>query len=299
MTTKHDMKKHTAFYPHFIPLLLAIFGLAATAVAGERHLLLIAGPDSHGPDAHNHEQGMKLFAKELEAIDGLKVSVAFQGWPEDESLIDQVDAIVFYADGLARHPAIQGERLAHLNKRITEDGMGVGMIHFAVHVPVGEGSDEFKEWIGGYYESDYSCNPMWTAEFKELPEHPITTAVEPFEQHDEWYFNIRFREDMEGVKPILVATPSDETRDGPYVHPKGPYPHIQEAKGQEEVLMWVVERDDGGRGFGFTGGHFHKGWDEEQMRRLMLNAMLWISKVDIPEDGAPFTFSIEEFEAAE
>ena len=27
--------------------------------------------------------------------------------------------------------------------------------------------------------------------------------------------------------PILVAVPPDATRDGPYVYPKGPYPHIQ------------------------------------------------------------------------
>ena len=277
----------------------ALVATAATSMADERHLLLIAGRDSHGPKAHNHEAGMKLFAHELEAIDGLKVSVAVEGWPEDDSLVDEVDAIVIYSDGLGSHPALQDERLTRLNKRVTEDGIGIGMVHFAVHVPVDQGSDEFKAWIGGHYESDYSCNPMWTAEFKEFPEHPITTGVEPFEHHDEWYFNMRFRENMEGVKPILVATPSDETRDGPYVHPRGPYPHIQAAKGREEVLMWAVEREDGGRGFGFTGGHFHDGWDVVSMRRLVLNAMLWVSKVDIPEGGAPFTISTEELESAE
>ncbi len=270
---------------------------AGVAADEERHLLLIAGAGSHGANAHNHFEGMKLFAHELRQIEGLKVSVAPVDWPEDESLIDEADAIVIYSDGLNRHPAIQDDRLARLHKRVTQDGIGIGMIHFAVHVPVGEGSDEFKEWIGGHYESDYSCNPMWTAEFKEFPEHPITTGVEPFEHHDEWYFNIRFREEMEGVKPILVATPSDETRDGPYVHPRGPYPHIQAAKGQAETLMWAVEREDGGRGFGFTGGHYHDGWDNVSMRRLILNAMLWVSEVDIPEGGAPFTISTEESDA--
>ncbi len=296
------MKQKTAL---ILRTTLAVF-FTATALlvasckgdAEERHLLLIAGPDSHGPRAHNHEKGMQLFARELQAIDGLKVSVAINGWPEDESLVDQVDAIVFYADGLEGHPALQEDRLAHLNRRITEDGIGVGMVHFAVHVPVDDGSDEFKEWIGGHYESLYSCNPMWTAEFKEFPEHPITTGVEPFEHHDEWYFNMRFRENMEGVKPILVATPSDETRDGPYVHPRGPYEHIQAAKGREEVLMWAVEREDGGRGFGFTGGHYHEGWDVVSMRRLVLNAMLWVAEVDIPEGGAPFTISVEDSDAA-
>jgi hypothetical protein len=169
--------------------------------------------------------------------------------------------------------------------------MGLGMIHFAVHVPVGKGGEEFKQWIGGHYESDYSCNPMWTADFTRLPEHPITRGVNPFKQHDEWYFNMRFRENMEGVTPILIAKPSDETRDGPYVHPRGPYPHIQANKGREEVMMWAVERKDGGRGFGFTGGHFHKGWDDAPKRRIVLNAMIWVSGMEVPEGGAPMSIA--------
>jgi len=27
-----------------------------------------------------------------------------------------------------------------------------------------------------------------------------------------------------------------------------------------ETVGWVIERKDGGRGFGFTGGHFHTNW---------------------------------------
>lgn len=264
--------------------------LMTTLAAADRHLLLIAGPNSHGPGEHRHEEGMKMFATELAAVKGLKVTVATGGWPQDESLIQKADAIVIYADGLGGHPAIQKERLAVLDKRIAA-GMGLGMIHFAVHVPVGKGSDEFKKWIGGHYESDYSCNPMWTADFTKLPEHPITRGVNPFKQHDEWYFNMRFRENMEGVTPILIAKPSDETRDGPYVHPRGPYPHIQANKGREEVMMWAVERKDGGRGFGFTGGHFHKGWDDVPKRRIVLNAMIWISGIDVPEGGAPVSIA--------
>jgi type 1 glutamine amidotransferase len=280
---------------------LAFAAITATAAPAtpqaDRHLLLIAGKGSHGDSAHNHMEGMHLFAAELAAIDGLKVSVAVDGWPQDESLVDKADAIVIYADGFHSHPALQGDRLARLNKRVVEEGIGIGMLHFAVHVPAEKGGEEFKAWIGGHYESDYSCNPMWKAEFKQLPDHPITTGVEPFEHYDEWYFNMRFRENMEDVMPILVAKPTDETRDGPYVHPRGPYPHIRAAKGREEILMWTVERDDGGRGFGFTGGHFHKGWDNVQMRRIVLNAMLWVTKMDVPVGGAPFTLSVDESDA--
>jgi hypothetical protein len=109
--------------------------------------------------------------------------------------------------------------------------------------------------------------------------------VKPFKTEDEWYFNMRFRDGKTGVQDILVATPSDAVRDGPYVHPKGPYPHIQTAKGRPETMMWAVERADGGRGFGFTGGHFHRNWQNDDQRRLILNSLVWLAKLEVPKGG--------------
>jgi hypothetical protein len=101
------------------------------------------------------------------------------------------------------------------------------------------------------------------------------------------HFGVEVPKEIEGVKftPLLVTTPTDETRDGPYVYPKGPYPHIQSAKGRKEALMWSVERPDGGRGFGFTGGHFHKSWQDEAFRKVILNALCWIAGVEVPDGG--------------
>ena len=90
---------------------------------------------------------------------------------------------------------------------------------------------------------------------------------------------------LSGGTDILVATPSDAVRDGPYVSPKGPYAHIQAAKGRPETMMWAVERPDGGRGFGFTGGHFHLNWQNDDQRRLILNALVWLAKLDVPVGG--------------
>jgi hypothetical protein len=57
------------------------------------------------------------------------------------------------------------------------------------------------------------------------------------------------------------------------------------AAGREETLMWAYERAGGGRSFGFTGGHFHENWGNESFRKLVLNAMLWIANVEVPQDG--------------
>jgi hypothetical protein len=169
-------------------------------------------------------------------------------------------------------------------------------MHYGVEVTPELGGAEFKDWIGGHYETAFSCNPMWDAQYNQFLEHPITRGVKPFNTLDEWYINMRFRPAFgHGVTtaqdgpmkytPILTATPSDVTRDGPYVYPPGPYSHIQADKGKPEATMWAVERADGGRGFGFTGGHFHKNWGNDQVRKTVLNALLWVTKVEVPATG--------------
>src|SRR5690606_18891329 len=82
---------------------------------------------------------------------------------------------------------------------------------------------------------------------------PRDNVVKPVAIGDERNMHLRCRDDMTGVTELLVAPPSDEVRDGPYVYPAGPYPHIQADKGKPESMMWAVERPDGGRGVGFTG----------------------------------------------
>jgi hypothetical protein len=62
--------------------------------------------------------------------------------------------------------------------------------------------------------------------------------------------------------------------------------------------MWVSENEGGGRGFGFTGGHVHWNWKNDHQRKLMLNAICWIAKLEVPADGVPSkTPTQEEMEA--
>ena len=66
---------------------------------------------------------------------------------------------------------------------------------------------------------------------------------------------------------------------------------------EKQHVAWGVERPDGGRGFGFTGGHFHKGWANDDQRKLVLNAILWTAKVEVPAQGVPSKVTPEEMEA--
>ncbi|SKB08575.1 Trehalose utilisation [Prosthecobacter debontii] len=271
---------------------------------GKHKLVLIAGKPSHPPGMHEFRAGSLLLEKCLKEIPNLVVDRHDMGWVTDEATFADADAVVIYADGGKGHPAVQGTHLETL-KGLMAKGVGFGVMHYGVEVVPELGGKEFLAWLGGHYENSYSCNPIWEPNFTSFPEHPITRGVKPFQIEDEWYFNMRFRpafgEGIEAAKdgdtrfvPILVATPSDATRDGPYVYPKGPYPHIQAQKGEKESMMWCVERPDGGRGFGFTGGHFHKNWGNGEFRKTILNALLWVTKVEVPENGVASTVSEED-----
>ena len=129
-------------------------------------------------------------------------------------------------------------------------------------------------------------NPTWRAEFKAIPDHPVTRGVQPFAIADEWYYHIRFPEGMKDVTPILTAVPPDRTRGRPGANdPHGGNPEVQKHLGEPEHLMWVLERPGGGRGFGFTGGHSHRNWGEANFRKVVLNAILWIAKAEVPPRG--------------
>jgi len=266
-------------------LALCLVAFPLVLHAADKKIVLIAGKQSHGPGDHEFRAGSLLLKKCLDGVPGVSTVVHSNGWPAETSAFDGAAAVLIYADGGEGHPAIQGPRLKLIDS-LAKKGVGIGCAHYGMEVPKGEAGDALLDWIGGHYEHLYSCNPMWQPEFKSFPNHPVTRGVKPFSVTDEWYFNLRFRPSMSGITPILVAKASDEVRKGPYVYPKGPYQHIMDASGRDEIMMWVAERPDGGRGFGFTGGHRHVNWGNENFRKVVLNALLWIAKVDVPADGA-------------
>lgn len=279
----------------FILLSLVIsVALTSSVFAQQKKLVLVAGRPSHGPGQHEFNAGTWLLKKCLdENVPQLETVIVQGGWPEDTAIFDDADAILFYMDGGGGHPAIQQGRLEYL-KGLVEKGVGIGHAHYSVEVPAGEAGDAWKEWIGGYYETNFSANPIWTPDFGSFVDHPVTQGVRPFSVEDEWYISMRFRPERRGVVPLLVATPSDDVRDGPYVSPRGPYQHLIDNTGRPEVMMWAVEREDGGRGFGFTGGHNHVNWGNDDYRKIFLNALLWIAKVEVPENGVESIVTAED-----
>lgn len=280
----------------------------AHAADASRRLILVAGRPSHPPRMHEFNAGVQLLAGCLKNVPQVKTEFVLNGWPADEKIFDGADAVVFYMDGGPNHELVKenGRRLK-LAEGWAKRGVGIGCMHYGVEVVADQAGAELKRWIGGHYEHAFSCNPIWEPKFVEFPKHPVTRGVKPFEIKDEWYFNMRFVGDLPGNKPaaegelkfqpILVAAPSDAVRNGPYVYPTGPYAHIQAAKGRAEAMMWAVERADGGRGFGFTGGHFHDNWGNDEFRKVVLNALVWLAKGEVPENGIESKVTKAELDA--
>src|ERR1043165_5861232 len=104
-------------------ILLALLALALPAVArtpdGKQKLVLVAGKPSHPPRMHEFNAGVQLLAKCLaQGAPDLKVETVLNGWPADEAVFNEADAVVFYMDGGPKHEVVQqgGARLAKIDE---------------------------------------------------------------------------------------------------------------------------------------------------------------------------------------
>lgn len=253
-------------------------------IFAKKRIIFIAGGCSHGPGEHEHNAGCTLLAAQLNKYLGKPVeAVVYQGWPTDTTVLDKAASIVLYMDGAEGHLALR--HLEHLDA-LMQKGIGLACIHYAVEVPKNNGGPEFKRWLGGYFETFWSVSPHWEADYKNFPKHPVTNGIKPFTVDDEWYYHMRFRDDMKGVTPILTAIPPASTlsrKDGPRDNNE----FVRKEQGTPQHMCWVTERQDGGRGFAFTGGHYHKNWRDENFRKLVLNGIAWTAKVAVPKNVIP------------
>jgi type 1 glutamine amidotransferase len=272
-------------------LLIAITSFAADT----KKIVFIAGPPSHGPGEHEHRAGCLLLKSCLDPVPGVSSVVYSNGWPDNPSAaFADAAAVVVYSDGGGGHPLLQNDHLKTIGDLMNK-GVGLVCLHYAVEPTMEKGEKEFIDWIGGCFEVNRSVNPTWTADFAQLPKHPIARGINPFKILDEWYFYMRFRDGMQGVAPILSAIPPQSTMNRPDgAHEGNPEVRAAVKRNEPQHMAWAAERANGGRGFGFTGGHYHKNWGNEDVRKLVLNAILWTAKVEVPADGVPSKVTSDE-----
>jgi hypothetical protein len=236
-------------------------------------VLLLAGSVSNKPGQHEYFAGCTLLAQWLRQNPGVTPVQAANGWPVDETLLQRARTIVVYADGGQKLPFLSAERMKLMRDAMAR-GAGLVMLHQAVDVPAAH-SAEIGDWLGGVWLPDIGSRGHWDMEFPSFPKHPVTRGVQAFSAPmDGWLFNLHFRE---GAVPLVAGAVPDKARTTG---------DARAHAGRAEVIGWGYERKDGGRSFGFTGCDLHRNWGVESQRKLLVNAILWASGLEVPAEGA-------------
>lgn len=159
-------------------------------------------------------------------------------------------------------------------------GCGIVCVHYANGVHGDdvspEGDHPLLHWTGGYF-ANRSCRhhesvarifPAATIT-PAAPQHAIARGWREFTLHDEPYYNNYFGPG-DAMAPNVTALATS------MLPPGNP---------RRETVAWCIERDDGGRGFGIVMPHFYKNWQIGDLRRFILNGIVWTANLEVPAGG--------------
>ena len=244
----------------------------APEAAGRKIVFLYQPARGH----HPNEESCVLFQHCLESSPGLKgLRCELHAiWPKDPNTLNDAATIVMYSEGAWKggrpHPILTPERMKHLD-RLMARGCGAVLLHFTLTAAEKVEMPFVIRWVGGYYnfETRESSNRMGRAPTPyspATPSHAISRGWNAFSlPHHETYFRLSF---AERAVPILKA---------PLI--------AQPERPSDNVVAWALPRPGGGRGFGFSGGHFYDNWLNDDLRTMVLNGIVWTAGLDVPADG--------------
>jgi type 1 glutamine amidotransferase len=262
---------------------ILLFALLCSSFAAEARILIVVGPSNHPPGTHEVALGGRLMKHCLENmgnLPGVKVDL-FEEWPKDKAVREAASTVVFIGDTFPPNRLPNAEQnLAELGEMM-QRGCGIVCVHSATGLK-GEdvkpdGDHPLLRWMGGYF-AHRSC-PHHESIAKIFPEaiitpaapkHPVWRGCREFTLHDEPYIRNYFG--GAGNKPaanVTVLATSMLPPDAP----------------KQEPVSWCVERADGGRGFAVVMPHFYRNWKLEDLRRYILNGIVWTAKLEVPADG--------------
>ena len=245
----------------------------------DKRILIVAGPSTHPPGTHEVAAGGRLIKHCLENatnISGVRVEVVDQ-WPRDGGVLSRVSTVVFLGDQFPPERFDRSDEIMDRLATMMQRGCGIVCIHYATglgasHVAA-DGDHPLLRWIGGYFAAGcrhhQSVARVVTTTIRpaEAP-HPVLRGWRAFTLTDEPYWNNYFGKDgpIKNVTPLAVAMlPPDAPR--------------------EQVVAWGIERQDGGRGMGIVMPHFFRSWQVEDLRKFILNGIVWTAKVEVPPAG--------------
>lgn len=260
-----------------------------------RKIVLISGKKSHGPEGngqHDYNWSAKLLKVMLDHSnikEQIKVEYHLNGWPADEKSLEDADTIMIISDGrdgdkFSEALHLESPQRVAFVQRLMDKGCGLVLFHFSTFAP-DEYAKQCFEWTGGYFDWEENGQRKWYSAITTLdnaevqvvsPEHPISRGVKPFKMKEEFYYNIRFQEGDQNVTPLLAVAA------------------LKGREGNGNTVAWCRERENKGRGFATTCGHYFDNWKNDDFRRMILNGLAWTAHVDVPKDGVEARFYSRE-----
>jgi hypothetical protein len=255
-------------------VLLCAFA-AGCAKEPARKVVLIGGAASEGPGRHAYPDGIRALKSLLETSpdnDGrLAVAAYPDGWPRDPAALDGAATLVLYFDGLDRHPLRDPAHRAAFDAAMAR-GAGLVVLHQASTVPPGDDLG-LPGKLGATRVGMYDRTTETARLLPATPAHPVVRGIAAFAYRDEFYPTFRR---VSGTVPLLRATLHAQYRGGKLL--------VEDVPDTSDVA-WAFERAGGGRAVGFSGAHYLRSLDEPNVRRLLLNAVFWTARVDVPAHG--------------
>ena len=288
-----------------LPLFFAFFLPGAPLAgadesSGTRKVVLIAGKKSHGPEGnriHDYPWSVRLLKVMLDNSnirDRLAVEFHLDGWPEDQRTLEDADTIMIISDGrdgdlYEEAPHLKSQARVNFMALQMKRGCGFMTFHFSTFAP-DRYAAQMLDWNGGYFDWETDGKRKWYSAIRTIEAdvepgspgrgesgqgaagHPVLRGVKPFRMKEEFYYNIRFRPGDETLEPIWVV------------------PALPGRKPDGRIVAWARQRPGGGRGFGTTAGHFYDNWKHDSFRKMILNAIAWTARIDVPGGGVESRF---------
>ena len=241
-------------------------------------IVLIGGAKSEGPGRHDYPSAVRVLERLLKSSPelqspGLDIESHPDGWPAD-SAFDRASTVVLYFDGLDNHPLLATERRERFEAAMRA-GVGLVVLHQASTVPATDRTVDLQRWLGGARYGMFDRATEMAEIAPATPAHPVSRGLAPFTYLDEFYPTIRWQ-DGAAVQPILKARLHVEWREGKDLVIGEPV---------TSTVAWVYERAGGGRAFGYTGGHYLAALDQPSVRKMLLNAIAWTARIEVPANG--------------
>lgn len=269
--------------PVFVLALLCAISSPLSLTADTTRILVVVGPSNHPPGSHETAAGGRLLQDSLQRVrnvPGVRADIVYE-WPQDKAVRDAASTVVFIGDTFPANRFENPERnLADLAEMM-DRGCGIVCLHYATGL-LGrdvkpDGDHPLLHWMGGYF-ANRSCphHQSIARVYPEAriepaaPDHPVSRGWSSFTLHDEPYINNYFGGPGNRLAPNVTALATS------MLPPDSP---------KRETVAWVVERTDGGRGFGIVMPHFYKNWSNDDLRRFILNGIVWTAKLEVPPEG--------------